>query len=136
MARHEKGADCLSRVDLLRQRERFAAFRAFPSWCTHNRREPTRVLLNEPSVSVNSRGSWAWTRDTGDWAGAAQAQIVSYLSSTTKPSDTILAHMSWNAFNPSALSQIKAGLGKRGISLCQAYVGKTAPAKLPNNLPC
>lgn len=79
---------------------------------------------------------WAWTRDTGDWAGASQAQIVSYVSSTTKPGDTVLGHMSWNAFNPSALSQIKAGLSKRGIGLCQAYVGKTAPTKLPNNLPC
>lgn len=79
---------------------------------------------------------WAWTRDTGDWAGASQASIVNYVSTTSKPGDTILAHMGWNAFNPSALSQIKAGLGKRGISLCQAYVGRSAPTKLPNNLPC
>ena len=79
---------------------------------------------------------WAWTRDTGDWAGASQASIVSYVSTTSKPGDTILAHMGWNAFNPTALSQMKAGLAKRGLSFCQAYVGKSAPAKLPLQLPC
>ena len=79
---------------------------------------------------------WGWTRDTGDWAGASQAQIVSYVSTTSRPGDTILAHMGWNAFNPSALNQIKAGLAKRGLGLCQAYAGKTTPTKLPSNLPC
>ncbi|WP_431842735.1 hypothetical protein [Calidifontibacter indicus] len=44
--------------------------------------------------------------------------------------------MSWNAFNPTALAQIKAGLSKRGLGLCQAYVGRVAPTKLPNPLPC
>ena len=67
MARHKKRAHCLSRVDLLRQRERFAGFRAFPSWFTHNRREPTRVLLNDPSVSVNSRGSVSWKKVGWQW---------------------------------------------------------------------
>lgn len=79
---------------------------------------------------------WAWTRDTGDWAGASQAQIVSYVTKTAKSNDTILAHMGWNAFNPSALSQIKSGLAARGLGLCQAYVGKASPVKLPNQLPC
>ncbi|CAM3073120.1 MULTISPECIES: peptidoglycan-binding protein [Dermacoccus] len=79
---------------------------------------------------------WAWTRDTGDWAGASQSSIVNYVSTTSQPGDTILAHMGWNAFNPTALSQMKAGLGKRGLSFCQAYVGNTAPVALPSNLPC
>lgn len=79
---------------------------------------------------------WAWTRDTGDWAGASQADIVNYVSTTTQPNDTILAHMTWNAFNPTALTQMKAGLAKRGLAFCQAYVGKTAPIKLPSQLPC
>lgn len=79
---------------------------------------------------------WGWTRDTGDWAGASQAQIVNYVSTTSLPGDTILAHMGWNAFNPTALNQIKSGLAARGLSLCQAYVGQTSPTKLPTSLPC
>lgn len=79
---------------------------------------------------------WAWTRNTGDWAGASQAAIVNYLSTTTKPNDTVLAHMTWNAFNATALPQINSGRAKRGLNLCHAYVGKTAPARLPDQLPC
>lgn len=79
---------------------------------------------------------WAWTRDTGDWAGASQTAIVNYLATTAKPNDTVLAHMTWNAFNPTALSQIKSGLANKGLGLCQAYVGKVAPVRLPAQLPC
>lgn len=79
---------------------------------------------------------WAWTRDTGDWAGASQAAIVNYLATTTQSNDTVLAHMTWNAFNPTALAQIKAGLATRGLALCQAFAGTTAPSRLPDQLPC
>ena len=79
---------------------------------------------------------WAWTRDTGDWAGASQAAIVNYLATTTQANDTVLAHMTWNAFNATALAQIKAGLATRGLALCQAFAGTTAPSRLPDQLPC
>ncbi|MDF8263212.1 peptidoglycan-binding protein [Luteipulveratus flavus] len=90
------------------------------------------------STALGTRGVkvWAWTRDTGDWTGLSQAQVVSYVTSTARANDTILMHMQWKGFSPSALGQIKTGLAGRGLALCQAYVGTTAPTALPAQLPC
>jgi hypothetical protein len=52
-----------------------------------------------------------------------------------QPGSTVLMHMQWNGFNPSALSEMQAGLAARGLELCQAYPG-TSPVDLPQNLPC
>ena len=80
--------------------------------------------------------AWNWTVDTRDWDDKPQVEVVKYVIETAKPGDTVLMHMPWNAFNPEAIRQIKAGLTKRNVGLCQAYVGQTSPVKLPERLPC
>lgn len=79
---------------------------------------------------------WSWTYDSADWTGESQAAAVARIVNGASAGDTVLDHMQWNVFNPSALAQVKAGLAKRGLGLCQAYVGKSAPVKLPSTLAC
>lgn len=62
---------------------------------------------------------WTWNVDTNDWRGKTQSQVVSYVVTYTKPGNTVLMHMGWNAFNTTAISQMKSGLAKRGISVCR-----------------
>ena len=61
--------------------------------------------------------------------------MVSYVISQSKPAATVLMHMQWNAFNPTALSQMKSGLAARGLAFCNVYQG-TTPTRLPPALPC
>ena len=87
---------------------------------------------------------WRWNVDTEDWKGKSRSQVVNDVVRNATPNDTVLMHMQWNAFNPTAISQIKAGLEDRGLRLCRAYRGydnagavAIAPQYLRNYaLPC
>lgn len=68
---------------------------------------------------------WTWNVDTNDWRGKTQSQVVSYVVTYARPGNTVLMHMGWNAFNTTAISQMKSGLAKRGISVCR-NLGATA----------
>lgn len=71
---------------------------------------------------------WLWNVSPDDWTGKSRSQVVSYVVRHAGRGDTVLLHMGWNAFNPTALAQIKSGLAKRGIGLCRNYPG-TTPVK-------
>ncbi len=78
---------------------------------------------------------WTWTVDTRDWTGKTTAQVVSYVVSYSTAGSTDLMHMGWNAFNATALQQMKSGLANRGLSVCRPYSG-TTPVRIPRSLPC
>ncbi|NLT29333.1 MAG: polysaccharide deacetylase family protein, partial [Propionibacterium sp.] len=77
---------------------------------------------------------WLWNVDTNDWRGRTQAQVVNQVVSETQPGQTVLMHMQWNAFNGSAISQMKSGLNRRGIQVCRNHVG-TVPVR-PSGMWC
>ena len=62
---------------------------------------------------------WTWNVDTRDWEGGSQATVVSYVVNNTKSGQTVLMHMGWNAFNTSALTQMKSGLATKGLAVCR-----------------
>lgn len=62
---------------------------------------------------------WTWNVDPRDWEGKSQATVVSYVVANTRAGDTVLMHMQWNAFNPTALAQLKSGLAGRGLAVCR-----------------
>lgn len=70
---------------------------------------------------------WLWSVDTNDWRGLSQSDVVSYVVANAGSGDTVLMHMGWNAFNTSALSQMKSGLAAKGIGVCRNS-GGTAPS--------
>lgn len=94
----------------------------------------TNTAVATAYTAVGMR-QWLWTVDTGDWHGGSTAEVVNYVVSQSNPGATVLMHMQWNAFNPTALSQIKSGLAARGLALCNVYRG-TTPTRLPPVLPC
>ncbi|HMT85700.1 MAG TPA: polysaccharide deacetylase family protein [Arachnia sp.] len=71
---------------------------------------------------------WTWTVDTNDWRGKSQSDLVSYVTSTAKAGDTVLMHMQWNAFNGTAIRDMKKGLEAKGLKVCRNYDG-TVPVK-------
>lgn len=85
---------------------------------------------------------WLWGTDTWDWTGKTRAQVVA--AAAGAPSGgTVLMHMAWNGFSPTAIRQIKARLADRGLKLCRAYRGMDnrgriirTSKKLPARLPC
>jgi peptidoglycan/xylan/chitin deacetylase (PgdA/CDA1 family) len=87
---------------------------------------------------------WLWNVDTEDWKGKTRAQVVSYVTRNATANDTVLMHMQWNGFTPTAIAQMKAGIEERGLYLCRAYRGPDnagavtiAPQFLRNSsLPC
>jgi peptidoglycan-N-acetylglucosamine deacetylase len=87
---------------------------------------------------------WLWNVDTEDWTGKSRAQVVSHVTKHAQANNTVLMHMQWNGFSPTAISQMKSGLEKRGLHVCRAYRGldnagavTVAPQFLRNNsLPC
>ena len=108
------------------------------SLAAHYLRPPYGEWDARVAADMATRGIrlWAWTRDTGDWSGRSQADIVQDVVTNAQPNDTFLMHMQWHAFNPVALTAIKTGLAKRGLGLCTAYATTTAPTALPAQLPC
>ncbi|HET8709721.1 MAG TPA: peptidoglycan-binding protein [Candidatus Saccharimonadales bacterium] len=89
----------------------------------------------EAAYHAKDMNIWTWNVDTQDWTGLSMATVVYRASHWAKPGDTVLMHMHWAAFNPSAINQIVQGLASRGIGVCRAYPG-TTPVFLPNHLPC
>lgn len=87
------------------------------------------------AYAAKSMKLWLWGVDTRDWTGKSQTQVVSAVVNSSYKGSTDLMHMQWRGFNPSALSQMKSGLAKRGLSVCRPYPG-TTPVKLPASLPC
>jgi peptidoglycan/xylan/chitin deacetylase (PgdA/CDA1 family) len=85
---------------------------------------------------------WLWGKNTGDWHGKTRAQVVA-AASAAGPGSTVLMHMAWRGFSPTAIGQIKARLAHRGLKLCRAYRGadnrgRIVPTtmRLPARLPC
>ncbi|MBK8460715.1 MAG: peptidoglycan-binding protein [Micropruina sp.] len=68
---------------------------------------------------------WLWTLDTNDWKGYSRTTVVNNVIANATAGGTVLMHMKWNAFNGTALSQMKAGLAARGLSVCRNYPGTT-----------
>ena len=62
---------------------------------------------------------WTWNIDTEDWTGKSQSTVVNYVINNAKAGNTVLMHMQYAAFNQSALSAIKTGLAKKGLSICR-----------------
>lgn len=62
---------------------------------------------------------WTWDVDTRDWEGKSMASVVSYVIGNTGAGQTVLMHMGWNAFNTTALSQMKSGLANKGLGVCR-----------------
>lgn len=84
---------------------------------------------------------WTWTVDTNDWRGKTRAQIVAWAVKYARAGGTVLMHMQWHAFNPTAMSEIKAGLAKKGLKVCGIWRGedRTGPieattATFPDNI--
>lgn len=78
---------------------------------------------------------WTWTVDTRDWTGKSASQVVAYVVAHSSAGSTVLMHMGWHAFTPSALRRMESGLANRGLKPCAAYHG-TTPTRLPTSLPC
>ncbi|GGB77291.1 hypothetical protein N798_10415 [Knoellia flava TL1] len=76
---------------------------------------------------------WTWTVDTQDWTGRTQSAVVSHAVSSSSAGGTVLMHMAWNAFNTTAISQMKSGLANHGLGVCR-NLGPTAVA--PRTLSC
>lgn len=76
---------------------------------------------------------WTWTLDTRDWEGKSQSSVVSYVVSNSRAGSTVLMHMQWKAFNTTAINQMKAGLAKRGLSVC---ANRGATAVSPSSVNC
>lgn len=84
-------------------------------------------------ASVGMR-EWLWNKDTEDWKDKSQKQIVTYVITHAEAGDTVLMHMQHNAFNPSALAAIKAGLEARkdsSLYLCRPFRGWANPFGAP-----
>jgi peptidoglycan hydrolase-like protein with peptidoglycan-binding domain len=77
---------------------------------------------------------WLWDVDTKDFNGKTQAQVVSYVVTNSHSGDTVLMHMGWNAFNKSAISQMKSGLAAKGLGVCR-NPGTTTPTS-PRTIGC
>lgn len=89
----------------------------------------SRVLNAYASKSMRV---WTWTVDTRDWEGKSQSSVVSYAVNNSRARSTVLMHMQWRAFNPTAISQIKSGLAARGLGVCRNR-GATSVAPLSVN---
>lgn len=86
---------------------------------------------------------WLWNVDTRDWTGLSRAQVVSSVSRNAFRGSTVLMHMQWNGFSPTAVASMKSGLAQRGLKTCRAYRGTdnagpilVSPSRLPSRLPC
>lgn len=86
---------------------------------------------------------WLWNVDTRDWTGLSQSQVISSVTRNSFRGSTVLMHMQWNGFNPTAVARMKSGLAARGLKVCRAYRGidnagpiLVSPTRLPTRLPC
>lgn len=84
---------------------------------------------------------WLWTVDTNDWRGKTRAQVVAWTVKYARGGGTVLMHMQWNGFNPTAMRDIKRGLAAKGRQLCGVWRGedRSGPieptsAQFPDNI--
>jgi peptidoglycan-N-acetylglucosamine deacetylase len=78
---------------------------------------------------------WLWSVDTRDWTGKSEHEVVASVVEKAQPGSTVLMHLQWNGFSPSAIGSMRDGLAARGLELCRAHPG-TSPVELPPSLPC
>lgn len=71
----------------------------------------------------NGMHIWLWTVDTNDWRGKTRSQVVNYVVKEASSGDTVLMHMQWRGFSPTALKEIKSGLSDRNLGLCRVWRG-------------
>ena len=86
------------------------------------------------AYAAKSMRMWLWDVDTNDWRGKTQAQVVSYVVTYARANDTVLMHMGWNAFNTTAISQMRSGLATKGLGVCR-NPGTTTPT-FPSTIAC
>jgi peptidoglycan/xylan/chitin deacetylase (PgdA/CDA1 family) len=108
-----------------------------PGVVTNFGRPPYGALDSEAYCGYARVGMspWLWTVDTRDWTGKSEWQVVSSVVDWAQPGGTVLMHLQWNGFSPSAIRQMRDGLAARGMELCRAHPG-TSPVQLPPSLPC
>ena len=82
------------------------------------------TVLN--AYAAKSMRPWLWNVDTRDWEGRSQSAVVNHVVANAQPGNTVLMHMQWNAFNPTAITQMRDGLAARGIGVCRNSGGTTA----------
>lgn len=71
---------------------------------------------------------WLWNIDSRDWRGKTRSEVVRYVVRNSYRGATVLMHMRWNGFSPTAVRLIKAGLADRGLKVCRNYPGTTPAA--------
>jgi LysM repeat protein len=108
-----------------------------PGVVTNFGRPPYGALNSDAYCAYAAVGMspWLWSLDTRDWTGKSQGEVVSKVVANAKQGRTVLMHMQWNGFSPSAIHQMRKGLAERGLGLCRAFPG-TSPVELPDSLPC
>lgn len=107
-----------------------------PGVVTNYGRPPYGAINSTVRQAYHAEGMrmWTWDVDTRDWEGKSRSQVIAS-AARANHGDTVLMHMQWNAFNPTAIQRIVNRLNDRGIGVCRAYNG-TTPRNLPNSLPC
>jgi peptidoglycan-N-acetylglucosamine deacetylase len=108
-----------------------------PGVVTNFGRPPYGALNSAAHCAYAQRGMspWLWTVDTRDWTGKSEWEVVASVVEKAEAGDTVLMHLQWNGFSPSAIGQMRDGLAERGLELCRAHPG-TSPVDLPASLPC
>lgn len=97
-------------------------------------RPPFGAVNDVVRAAYSAKGMriWMWDLDTNDWRGKSADELVSFVATYARASDTILMHMSWNAFNGEALSRMKTALAARGLSVCR----NTGPTEASPTVRC
>ena len=108
-----------------------------PGVVTNYGRPPYGAIDSTVAMAYTAKGMrpWTWNVDTRDWTGKSTAQVVDYVVANATGGATVLMHMGWNGFTPTAIVQMKTGLQRRGLLPCATYHG-TTPTRLPPSLPC
>jgi peptidoglycan/xylan/chitin deacetylase (PgdA/CDA1 family) len=75
------------------------------------------TVLN--AYAAKSMRPWLWNVDTRDWEGKSQSTVVNYVVANARAGNTVLMHMQRDAFNASAITQMKNRLAARGIGVCR-----------------
>ena len=108
-----------------------------PGVVTNYGRPPYGALDSDAYCAYEQVGMspWLWTVDTRDWTGKSEWEVIASVVEKAQPGGTVLMHLQWNGFSPSAIRGMRDGLAERGLELCGAYPG-TTPVDLPPSLPC
>ena len=101
-----------------------------PGVVTNYGRAPFGAWTTTVKRAYTAKGMrlWLWNVDSGDWRGKTRAQVVRYVVGHSFKGATVLMHMRWNGFSPTAVRLIKSGLADRGLKVCRNYPGTTPRA--------